>query len=187
MGRGAQAQTQRLTDQQLADINSQNQQLFGQQQQLGNTLVPQFRNILANPGFSAADRSAITGQSQGALSSAFDSLQQAAQNRLARTRNSAGFGDLTDELARQKGIAEADQTQKNQLDFSNTAFQRQMAALHGLSGLFGIDTNLLGRTLGIPAELLNARANSSRGGSGFFSSLGSGLGSTLGALPGAFL
>jgi hypothetical protein len=188
MGRGAQAQTQRMTDQQLADINSQNQQLFGQQQQLGNSLIPQYRSILENPGLSAADRAAVTGQSQGALSSAFDSLQQAAQNRLARTRNSAGFGDLTDELARQKGIAAAGQAQQNQLNFSNTAFQRQLAALQGLSGLYGIDTNLLAHTIGIPAELLNTRANAARGGgSGFFSSLGSGLGSTLGALPGMFI
>lgn len=130
MGRGAQAQTQRLTDQQLADINSQNQQLFGQQQQLGNSLIPQFNTILANPGYNSGDKSAITAQTQGALSSAYDSLQQAAQNRLARTRNSAGFGDLTDELARQKGMAEAGQAQQNQTNFSNTAFQRQLAALH---------------------------------------------------------
>jgi hypothetical protein len=76
---------------------------------------------------------------------------------------------------------------KNQLAFTNTAFQRQMAALQGLSGLFGVDSNLLGRTLGIPADLLNARANASRSnGGGFFSALGSGLGTTLGALPGAF-
>jgi hypothetical protein len=62
-----------------------------------------------------------------------------------------------------------------------------MAALQGLSGLFGVDSNLLGRTLGIPAELLNVRANASRNsGGGFFSALGGGLGSTLGALPGAF-
>ena len=62
-----------------------------------------------------------------------------------------------------------------------------MAALQGLSGLFGVDSNLLGRTLGIPAELLNVRNNASRNTGGFFSALGSGLGSTLAALPGAFL
>jgi len=185
MGRGAQAQTQQLTDQQLASINALNQQFLGQQQQVGNLLLPQFQSILNNPGLSPADKAAVTAQSQGALASAFDSLQQVAQNRLARTQNSAGFSDLTDELARQKGIAEASQTQQNQLAFTNTAFQRQMAALQGLSGLFGIDTNLLGRTLGIPAELLNVRANASRP-SGFFSSLGGALGGTLGALPGAF-
>src|SRR6266851_7048701 len=186
MGRGAQAQTRQLTDEQLASINALNQQLLGNQQQVGNLLLPQFQSILNNPGLSAADKAALTGQSQGSLASAFDALQQSAQNRLARTRNSAGFADLTDELARQKGIASAGQAQQNQLAFSNTAFQRQMAALQGLSGLFGVDTNLLGRTLGIPAELLNTRANASRP-SGFFSSLGSSLGGTLGGIPGLFL
>jgi len=187
MGRGAQANTRQMTDQERASIDALNQQFLGQQQQIGSTLLPQFQSILNNPGLSPADKAAVTGQSQGSLASAFDSLQQSAQNRLARTRNSAGFRELTDELARQKGIAEAGQAQKNQLAFTNTAFQRQMAALQGLSGLFGVDSNLLGRTLGIPAELLNTRANASRSSSGgFFSALGSGLGSTLGALPGAF-
>jgi len=60
-----------------------------------------------------------------------------------------------------------------------------MSALQGLSGLFGVDSNLLGRTLGIPAELFNVRSNASKSGNGFFSTLGSGLGSTLGGLPGA--
>ncbi len=129
MGRGAQSATRQLTDQERASIDALNQQLFGQQQQVGNLLLPQFQSILNNPGLSAADKAAVTGQSQGALASAFDALQQSAQNRLARTRNSAGFGELTDELARQKGIAEAGQAQKNQLAFTNTAFQRQMAAL----------------------------------------------------------
>jgi hypothetical protein len=182
----AQDYTRQLTDQQLASLNSLNQQFLGQQQQVGNLLLPQYQSILNNPGLSAADKAAVTGQSQGALASAFDALQQSAQNRLARTRNSTGFGELADELARQKGIAEAGQAQQNQLAFTNTAFQRQLAALQGLSGLFGMDTNLLGRTLGIPADLLNARANASRSGGGFFSSLGSAFGGALGALPGAF-
>jgi hypothetical protein len=186
MGRGAQAQTRQLTNQQLADTNALNQQFLGQQQQLSNLLVPQFQSILNNPGLSPADQTAVTSQSQGSIASAFDSLQQAANNRAARINNSAGFSELTDQLARQKGIAEGNQAQQNQLAFSNTAFQRQMAALQGLSGLFGVDSNLLGRTLGIPAQLLNVDANASRG-SGFFSSLGSTLGGTLGALPGAFL
>jgi hypothetical protein len=185
MGRGAQAQTRNQTDQQLANTNSLNQQLTGQQQQIGNTLVPQFQSILNNPGLSPADQAAVTGESQGPLASSLDSLQQAAQNRMARTRNSAGFGELTDDLARQKGIAQAGQAAQNQLNFSNTAFQRQMSALQGLSGLFGVASNLLGRTLGIPAELLNVRSNASKGGNGFLSTLGSGLGSTLGGLPGA--
>jgi hypothetical protein len=178
----AQTQTQNMTDQQLASINAQNQQFLNQQQQTGSLLNSQYQSILNNPGLSPADKAAVTGQSQGALATAFDSLQQSAANRVARTNNSAGFSELTDDLARQKGIAEGNQAQQNQLAFTNTAFQRQMSALQGLSGLYGVDSNLLGRTLGIPSQLLGVRASTSRP-SGFFSSLGSGLGSTLGALP----
>jgi hypothetical protein len=65
------------------------------------------------------------------------------------------------QLVRQKGIAEGNQVQQNQLAFSNTAFQRQMAPQQGLSGLFGVDSNLFGRTLGISSQLLSVRANAS--------------------------
>ena len=163
-------------------MNALNQQLLGQQQSLGNQVGAQYQSIANNPGYSDADKAAITGQSQGALASAFDSLQQSATNRMARTGNSTGFADLTDELAREKGREEAGVAQQNQLNFSNTAYQRQMAALQGLFGLYGVDTNLLGRTLGIPAQLLGVRANVSRP-NGFFSALGSGLGGSLGSLP----
>src|SRR6202048_1363072 len=75
-----------MTDDERARIDALNQQFLGQQQQVGTLLLPQYQSILNNPGLSAADKAAVTGQSQGALSSAFDSLQQSAQNRLARTR-----------------------------------------------------------------------------------------------------
>lgn len=186
MGRGAQQQTLNLTDQQLAQTNAMNQQLTGQQQSLGNQVASQYQNILNNPGYSAATQAAITGQSQGALASAYDALQQSAMNRMARTGNSAGFSDLTDDLARQKGQAEANLTQQNQVTFANTALQQQNQALQGLSGLYGVDTNLLGRTLGIPSQLLGVRANASRP-SGFFTSMGSSLGGTLGGIPALFM
>jgi hypothetical protein len=175
-----------LTDQQLAQTNALNQQLLGQQQTLGSQVGSQYQNIANNPGYSDATKAAITGQSQGAMASAFDSLQQAANNRVARTGNSAGFADLTDELARQKGQQEASTAQQNQVNFANTAMQQQLSALQGLSGLYGVDANLLGKALGIPAQLLNVRANASRP-SGFFSSLGSSVGGTLGGLPSLFL
>jgi predicted alpha/beta hydrolase len=187
MGRGAEGQVQNLTQQQLNQTNAMNQQLLGQQQSLGNLVLPQYQSILNNPGYSPADQAAITGQSQGALASAFDSLQQSAANRVARTGNSAGFSELTDDLARQKGIAEGNLAQQNQLNFSNTAYQRQMAALQGLSGLYGVDTNLLGRTLGIPSQLLGVQANAAKNNGGFFSTLGSSLGGTVGGLAGLFV
>ena len=62
MGRGAQAHTLQLTDQQLANTNALNQQFLNQQQQTGNTLNSQYQSILANPGLSSADQAAITGE-----------------------------------------------------------------------------------------------------------------------------
>ena len=89
MGRGAQASTIRASDQERAAADAFNQQLQAQLGQTRNILLPQYQNILNNPGLSAADKAAVTGGSLGALSSAFDALQQSAANRLARTRNSA--------------------------------------------------------------------------------------------------
>jgi hypothetical protein len=164
MGRGAQKETRTLADQQLAMQNALNQQLLGERTQVRDLLLPQFQEILRRPGYSEAEKAAVTGQSLGALGSAFDALRQRAENRLARTRNPAGFGELLDELAREQGREAADVTRQNQIDFANEAFRRQMAALQGMGQLFGVDTGLLGRSLGIPAELLNVRANASRGG-----------------------
>ena len=186
MGRGAEAQTRSMADQQLAQQNAINQQMYNQNQAMNSQVASGYQNLLNNPGYTAGQQSAIQNQSMGSLASAFAALANSAANRVARTGNSAGFSDLTDELARQKGMQEASVAQQNQVNFSNTAFQRQMAALQGLSGLYGVDSNLLGRTLGIPSELLNTRANASKP-SGFFSSLGSSLGGAVGAIPGMFL
>jgi hypothetical protein len=58
--------------------------------------------------------------------------------------------------------------------FATRARQDQLAALEGLSGLYGVDATLLSRALGIPADLLNVRQAASRGGSGFRFGLGLG-------------
>src|ERR1700731_4335309 len=65
-----------MTHHERPNIDALNQQFLGQQQQVGNLLLPQYQSILNNPGLSPADKAAVTGQSQGALASAFDSLQQ---------------------------------------------------------------------------------------------------------------
>lgn len=182
MGRGAQAQTMQMTDQQLANQNAMNRALYSQGQTLSNTAAGGYQSLLANPGYTPAQQSAINNQSLGALSSAFGALAQSAANRTARTRNSAGYGDLLDELAREQGRQTASVAQQNQFGFANQAKQDQLAALQGLSGLYGVNTSLLGRTLGIPSQLLGTRSNlaSTPGfGTAFTQSLGRTLGSFL--------
>jgi predicted alpha/beta hydrolase len=185
MGRGAQTQTMQMTDQQLANQNAMNQALSNQGQSLSNTAAGGYQNLLSNPGFTPAQQSAITNQSMGALSSAFGALAQSAANRVARTNNSAGYSALLDDLARQQGQQTASLAQQNQFGFANQAKQDQFTALRGLSGLYGVNSSLLGRTLGIPSQLLNTRtqlANAPGFGTSFAQALGGVLGGGLAGL-----
>ena len=171
MGRGAQAQTRRQIDEQLAAQTAMNQQLYQQNQALGNTLATGYQNQLASPGYTPAQQSAVRNQSMGALASAFAALANNAANRTARTRNAAGYGDLLGELAREQGRQAGSLAQRNELAFADRSRRDQLSALEGLSGLYGVDATLLSRALGIPADLLNVRQSASRG-SGFRFGLG---------------
>jgi hypothetical protein len=162
-----------LIDQQLSQQNAMNQQLYGSSQALGSQAASGFQNLLANPGYTPAQQSAITNLSQSALSSSFNALAQNAANRAARTRNSAGYGELLDSLARTQGQDQANLAQQNQIAFANASRGDTIRALSGLSGLYGTDTTLLGRALGISPQLLDASARNAQG-SGF--SLGFGPG-----------
>jgi hypothetical protein len=166
MGRGAQAQTQQMIDQQLAQQNAMNQQMYSSGQPLGSAAAAGYQNMLANPGYTGAEKSAISNLSQSALSSTFDALAQNAANRAARTRNSAGYGELIDSLAQRRGQQQANLAQQNQIAFGNAARSDTLSGLAGLSGLYGTDTSLLGRALGIPSQLLDAGARNAQG-SGF--------------------
>jgi hypothetical protein len=162
-----------MIDQQLAQQNAMNQQIYSSSQSLGSTATAGYRNILANPGYTDPEKSAITNLSQSALSSSFNALAQNAANRAARTRNSAGYGELMDSLARTHGQDQANLAQQNQIAFGNAAHSDTLSALSGLSGIYGTDTSLLGRALGIPAQLLDARARNSQN-SGFRMGFGPG-------------
>jgi len=158
MGRGAQAQTQQMINQQLAQQNAMNRELYGSNEAFGSQAATGYQNLLANPGYPSAEKSAITNLTQSALSSAFNALAQNAASRAARTRNSAGYGELIDSLARTQGQDEANLAQQNQIAFGNAARTDTLSALSGLSGLYGTNASLLGRALGIPAQLLDASA-----------------------------
>ncbi len=173
MGRSAQAQTQQNIDQQLSQQNAMNQQLSASAQALGSQAAAGYQNMLANPGYTQAEQSAIANTSQSALSSSFDALAQNAANRAAQTNNSAGYGSLLDSLAKSQGQNSANLAQQNQIAFANAAQSSTLAALTGLSGLFGTDSSLLGKAIGVPSQLLDASARNAAS-SGFSIGLGPG-------------
>lgn len=154
-------------DQQRTLQNQINQQLMAEREQARGTLLPGYQKLLTGGGFSPQEQAAITGESMGALGSAFDALRQRAENRVARTRNPAGFGELEDELAREQGRQAAELARQNQIQFADEAQRRRLEALQGIGSLYGVDASVLGRALGIPAQLLQARAAGGRSGFGF--------------------
>jgi len=171
MSRGAQRTTRTLTDQQLAQQN----QLISQANQSGlqdrSLLMPTITSLLNSQGYTPQQQSAITQQSMGAVNTAFDALRQRAANRAAATNDSAGQNALDAQLGREQAQSLASTTQQNQVQFANRQLQEQLAGLSALGQTYGIDTNLLGRAMGIPADLLGVRQRASSG-----SSLGSGAG-----------
>jgi len=185
MGRGAQAETRSQVDQQLAAQNAYNQQMAAQQQTQRNQIAAGYQNQIANAGYTPEQQSAISNQSLGSLGSAFAALAQSAANRSARTRNSAGYGDMLDELAREQTRQAGSLAQQNQLAFADRARNDQLNALQGLAGLYGVDASTLARAMGIPVDLLNVRESASRG--GFLDAFGAALGGSVGQIPGRYI
>jgi hypothetical protein len=183
MSRGAQQKTQQLTQQQLASQN----QLISQANQQGladrQLLLPGIEQLINNPGYTPAQQSAIEQEGMGAARTAFDALRESAANRVARTNNPAGYDALDAQLGREEAQNLADQARQNQIQFANEQIGQRMAGLSALGQTYGIDTNLLGRAMGVPPELLNVQEQSARNTSGVGSILGAvglGLGSLFG-------
>jgi len=161
MSRGAQQQTRQLTDQQLALQN----QLLGQENQTSqqdrSLLMPTISSLLTNPGYTPAQQNAITQEGMGSARTAYDALQESAQNQVTRTNNSAGFNDLTAQLGREEAQNLAQQARQNQIAFANNAQSQRLAGLSALGQTYGIDTNLLGKAMSVPGQLLGVRSSAS--------------------------
>jgi len=184
MSRGAQHSTRQLTDQQLAHQNQLISQANQQGSQDRSLMLPTIQGLLSSPGYTPAEQSAITQQSMGAANTAFDALRERAANRLAATNDTAGAPELTAQLGRQQAQTLASQAQQNQIAFANQKLRDQLAGLSALGQTYGIDTNLLGRAMGVPAQLLGVRerasSGSSTGGLGGLFGVGSGIASLFG-------
>lgn len=182
MSRAAQHTTRALTDQQLAQQNQLISQSNRQGQQDRSLIMPTIQSLLTSTGYTPQQQSAITQQSRGAANTAFDALRQRAANRAAATNNSAGFGDLTAQLGREQARTDASLARQNQIDFANQALKEHLAGLNR-GQTYGIDTNLLGRAMGVPPELLGVRqraSGSSSSGLGGLLGIGSGIASLFG-------
>jgi len=180
----AQQATQQDVDNQMAIQNQLLQQANQQSSQDRSLAMPEIQDLLNSQGYSPAEQSAITQQGMGSTQTAYDSLRQRAANRLASTNNPAGYSDLTAQLGRQQAQDLSQQARQNQISFANQKLQQRLAGLQAIGNTYGIDTNLLGKAMGVPAQLLDARARASGNNSSFLGGLFGGIGAGLGSLFG---
>ncbi len=156
--RQAADQQRALTNQYAADAYQRGEGIY-------SGLLPGYQDLASGKGYSDAEKAAMTNATMGGLGATFDALRQSAANRVARTRNAAGFNELDDELARGQGREAADLAAQNQFRFANEAQRRKEVGLGGLSGLYGVNQDEIARLLGLGPGLLQARA-AGRGGFG---------------------
>ncbi|HEY4816739.1 MAG TPA: hypothetical protein VIH67_04870 [Candidatus Acidoferrum sp.] len=126
----------------------------GQNTAIQNYLVPQYQNLIQNPGYDPKTKAAITNAGEGAAAASFGSASDAIDRGAARTNNSAGVAAGQDALAMEKGRTMADVASKDQIQFADAARSDVRAGEAGLSGLYGVDQQLLARSLGVPVEYL---------------------------------
>lgn len=131
----------------------------------------------ANPGYTGAEKTAISGATEGGLGAAFGSAAEGGANRAARTNNAAGLTSQEDALARQRMITSGQLGAQNQETFANARIAGSQNANAGLGGLFG--QNLTGANNALGIQQRNAETP------GFWDQFGSAAAKSLGTFGGS--
>ena len=184
MSRGAQRTTRQLTDQQLAQQN----QLISQSNQQGtqdrSLLLPTINRC--SPAPATRPPSNPPSRSKAWAPRTPPSTRSANAPPIAPPppMTPPPLRELTAQLGREQAQSLASQAQQNQIAFANQRTKDQLAGLSALGQTYGIDTNLLGHAMGVPAQLLGVRQRASDGSStGGLASL-FGVGSSIASLFG---
>lgn len=141
---------------QAQQLGAQQQAMIGQQQAANRALEAQTipgLTGLANWG-SPQIENTYEQTAMRPVASALNAVRERARARVSRTRNQAGYGAEEENLAGQQAARTGQAAQSGQLAYQDAQLQHQLAGLKGLSDLYGIDTNLLGRMIGLPDQSL---------------------------------
>jgi hypothetical protein len=138
-------------------LNSQAGTSFGNAQNAYSSAMGGYQGILANPGYSTADKSAITSATLDPIASSFDSGTADLYNRAARTRNDAGVTAAADQMARSKAEGLSNASGSLAQTFANTAMSERDKALAGISGLYSPSLSSSSSLYGSATNAMEAR------------------------------
>lgn len=137
MSRGAEKQVQQEAQTQATNQEALNTQMRQSQQQAQQPIVQGYTNMLNNPQ-----------QGMSAVNSAYDAAAQKGQERVAASRNDAGYTGEEDKLAMDRSQTMANTIQNN-----------QTAGLQGLSEMYGMNQQTYNQAMGLPVNYLNTAQN----------------------------
>lgn len=144
-------------DQAIATNNTQASAAGNQASQAFGMDMPAIQQQL-NP--TPQTTAALTQLPVTAANSAFEAAKTNATNRMARTNNSAGYGDTIDKLAMDKAKAGSNAVLQGQEAVQNLKNE----GVKNLGGLFGISQDTMAKLYGTQPGLLQARADAPQGG-----------------------
>ncbi|MGH9482555.1 MAG: hypothetical protein ACRD1L_10755 [Terriglobales bacterium] len=132
--------------------NQQQQQAFNQASQAANQGYANqqaaygqayggYGSELAAPGYTDAEKRAMTQATSGSLAGAFGAARARLQNQAARTGNAAGQNATEEELAIQQGQQNAQALGGLQQAFGQARIQGLQNAAAGMGGLYGTSTS----------------------------------------------
>jgi hypothetical protein len=113
---------------------------------------------LQHPGFDSRTENAIMGEGMGTATAAFDAADQNASNRVARTRNPAGYAELAGRLARDKATATSDAARKGRITVASNRQDQQQQGIENATNLYGIDSETMRALYDLGPSTLGARA-----------------------------
>lgn len=124
----------------------------------GEAATGGYESMLANPGYSMPQQTSIRAGAMSPISGVFDAARNAAQLRAGRTGNSAASTASADKLTRDQASTASQAGYGVEKGIADTALEQKQAALSGLSGLYGINTDTMAKLYSLGPGTLQARA-----------------------------
>ncbi len=121
-------------------------------------LLPQIQGNLQSEGYDPATKAAMTGTTMEAGDAAFNAEGQQMGNRVARTRNSAGFFSNMADLAAKRAQQKSESARGLVTQFAGEKQRRRELGQQQLASTYGIDTGLLSNIANLPNQALNNHA-----------------------------
>lgn len=159
MARG-ESKVQNEAQQLMQQQEQQAEQQQAANQQLEGSIVPGAQRLLNWGGPQILNE--YEQMAMRPVASAMDAARQQAANRVSRTKNEAGYGAEEENLAGQKAAQLGEANQRGQLAYQNQQLQEQEAGLKNLADLYGVDTNLLARMIGLPTSTLSVQEGAAK-------------------------